>query len=384
MFAMLLSSGVLYQFLVGVLLAGSASPADPPSSVQVSTAHSKSMNSAESPSPAKSMKTAALTPPAKSMTSPESSLPATLTTSSGLTPPARSMKSTGLGSSGTNLTQRAEDFDARLRKTEAASEQSGRNSGTVPEDRTSTRQQVDESSLFGAIEVTFLKTRISGIQPAYEFGTGRMLDTDHETALRYVLGYNGKSGLGLRARYWSFDDSADFVEPFKPEHLYIKVQSADTEIFTAHNTNDIRFEFAAGLRYGKLEYFSKGVTLFGVGECTFEGVGPTIAIDIRRDVPDTGLTLFGNLRGAAILGDISNKSLLVDIQGSKINDEFMTVLENQLGVAWRADLFRESTLVLQAAWETQLWQSNTLSDDVYGIGSNLLLTGPAISATLEY
>lgn len=329
-------------FLLGVLLTGSEIPAAPPSARRVSTAPSRTL------------------------------------------PASKSEPAAALASSSAKPTSGGEDFDARLRRLESALSQSGRHSATAPRSTNSATRQADDSSLFGSIEVTFLKPRISGIQPAFGSGTGRMLDADHETALRYVLGYKGESGLGLRARYWSFDHVANFVAPYAPGHLGINVQSADTEIVSAQNVQGTQFEFAAGVRYGKLEYFNDGVTLFGAGGVTFEGVGPTIAIDIRRDVADTGLTLFGNLRGAALVGDIANNSLLLNIPAGKINDELMTVLENQLGVAWRTDVFQGSTLVLQAAWETQHWQNNTLSDDVYGIGSNLLLMGPTISATLEY
>lgn len=331
-----------YLFLFGVLIAGSELHATPPSARQVSTA-------------------------------PSASLPASNLSSSA-----------GLASPGADPKPVDEDFDARLRRLESALRQSSRHSATATRPQTSATRQADDSGLFGSIEVTFLKPRISGVQPAFGSGTGRMLDAEHETALRYVLGYKGESGLGLRARYWSFDHVADFVAPYAPAHLGINVQSADTEIVSTQNSQGTRFEFAAGVRYGKLEYFNDGVTFFGAGGVTFEGVGPTIAIDIRREVADTGLTLFGNLRGAALVGDISNNSLLLNIPAGNISDEWMTVLENQLGVSWRTDVFRETTLILQAAWETQHWQNNTLSDDVYGIGSNLLLMGPTISATLEY
>ena len=58
---------------------------------------------------------------------------------------------------------------------------------------------------------------------------------------------------------------------------------------------------------------------------------------------------------------------------------------NQLGVAGRlterdADLQVE----VRAAWETQFWLNNTLSDDVYGIGTNLALTGPGVALELTY
>ncbi|MFZ9092898.1 MAG: hypothetical protein ACO3FE_22700 [Planctomycetaceae bacterium] len=62
----------------------------------------------------------------------------------------------------------------------------------------------------------------------------------------------------------------------------------------------------------------------------------------------------------------------------------MTILENQLGVAWTRQLNSSFLLEIRGAWETQYWMSNTISDDVYGLGSNLALTGPTVAVELRY
>ena len=69
---------------------------------------------------------------------------------------------------------------------------------------------------------------------------------------------------------------------------------------------------------------------------------------------------------------------------TSIEDEIMTVAENQLGIAWTRSLTTVFQLEVRGAWETQFWMNSTLSNDTYGIGSNLALTGPTLAVELRY
>ena len=68
----------------------------------------------------------------------------------------------------------------------------------------------------------------------------------------------------------------------------------------------------------------------------------------------------------------------------KYSNEVMTIAEHQMGIAWTRDMSYTWQFEVRTAWETQYWMSSTISDDVYGIGSNLALMGPTIAVELRY
>lgn len=247
------------------------------------------------------------------------------------------------------------------------------------------RQDSGTGALFGDIEVTFLQPHISGSQAAFGLGAvGRLIDGDFQTGMRYVLGYRNDSGVGVRGRFWQYDHSFVYLPPFEPAVFGIRMDVADTEITLDQRLRHWDMQVAAGLRYGRLEYSNETPTLFGVGTATFEGVGPTFALSGRRTISNSGFSFFGNVRGSVLIGDIRNSALLPFMPAVRLEDEIMTVAENQLGVAWTHDLNRFVQLDVKTAWETQYWMNSSLSDDVYGIGSNLGFTGPTLSVELRY
>lgn len=246
------------------------------------------------------------------------------------------------------------------------------------------RQEAGTGGLFGSIEITFLQPSISGAQSVFGSGTGRLLDTDYQSGIRYVLGYVSDSGLGVRGRYWSFDNATGYAPPYAPAVFGIHVQAADAEFTMAQRLRHCDLEFSGGLRYGQLEYSNPPLTLYGPGTVKFEGVGPTASLNAQRALGSSGISVFGNVRGSVMLGDIQTGSVLLNIPAGSLEDEVMTVFENQLGVAWSHDLTNQLLLEVRTAWETQYWANSTLEDDFYGIGSNLALMGPTIAVELRY
>ena len=247
------------------------------------------------------------------------------------------------------------------------------------------QQDSGTGALFGDIEVTFLQPHIAGSQAAFGLGAvGRLIESDYQTGMRYILGYRNDSGVGVRGRFWQYDHSFAYLPPFQPAVFGIRMDVADTEITLDQRLRHWDMQVSGGLRYGRLEYSSETPTLFGVGTATFEGVGPTFALNGRRSISNTGFSFFGNVRGSVLIGDIRNAALLPFMPAVTLEDEVMTVAENQLGVAWTHDVNQFVQLDIKTAWETQYWMNSSLSDDVYGIGSNLGFTGPTLSVELRY
>ncbi len=256
------------------------------------------------------------------------------------------------------------------------------------------QQDVGTGGLFGSIEVTFLKPHLSGAPAAFA-SSGAASKTINGTwvpNVRYVLGYRGDSGLGVRARYWSMQHTFQYVPPyqalivapFTPAVFGIRLEAIDTEVTLDQRLRHFDLELSAGVRYGNLQYRSDVATLFNVGAVTFEGVGPTMSIGGRRALGDSGFSMYGNLRGSMLFGGIRNHALLIAIPAADISNEVMTIADNQLGIAWTQDLTATWQLEIRSAWETQYWMNSTLSDDAYGIGSNLALTGPTVAVELRY
>ena len=256
------------------------------------------------------------------------------------------------------------------------------------------QQDIGSGGLFGSVEVTFLKPHISGAPAAFASAgvASKTINGTWVPNVRYVLGYRGDSGLGVRARYWSLQHTFQYVPPYQaslappltPTVFGIRLEAIDTEVTLDQRLRHFDLEMSAGVRYGNLQYRSDVSTLFGVGTVTFEGIGPTVSIGGRRALGDSGFSLFGNLRGSMLFGGIRNNAPLVYMPAGDFSNEVMTIADNQLGLAWTQDLTSTWQLEIRSAWETQYWMSSTLSDDVYGIGSNLALTGPTVAVELRY
>ncbi len=250
-------------------------------------------------------------------------------------------------------------------------------------------QDVGTGGLFGTIEVTFLRPHLSGAQPflAAAGGANRFIDNNYQTGVRYQLGYKADSGLGVRGRYFSYDNSFSYVAPLAPGNFGIEMSVADFEVTLDQRLRHFDLDLSAGIRYGKQSYSNGTATLFniiGVGSLTFEGVGPTASMGARRALGNSGLSLFGNVRGSVLVGDLRNGAVLWNMPAGTIQDEVMTVAENQMGLAYTRPLSNGMVLELRTAWESQYWMNSTLADDFYGIGSNLGMTGPTIAAELRY
>lgn len=249
------------------------------------------------------------------------------------------------------------------------------------------QQDVGTGGLFGSVEVTFLRPHLSGATALYAYGppVERFVDPGYTTSVRYVLGYVSDSGLGIQGRFWQFNDNYGYIPPNAPNDFGIRLDVADLEVTLAQRLRHWDLGVTGGVRYGQLQYSNPSPTLFaGAGMVTFEGVGPTVSLNGRRMIGNSGVSLFGNVRGSMLAGSVRNGGVLVNLLPATIHGEIMTVAENQLGVAWTRDLSQTFQLELRTAWETQYWMSDTLSDDVYGVGTNLALTGPTLAVELKY
>jgi hypothetical protein len=242
------------------------------------------------------------------------------------------------------------------------------------------------SGWYGGAEVTILEPFMSGAYAVFPLDPtdGSLIDQRFLAGVRYQVGWANEAGFGIRGRYWSYFQYFTYADPYAPNQLGIDVQAADLEATTAHRLGRWDTLLAAGARYGKLGYVNKTASIFGVGTATFEGVGPTVAVEGRRRLGGSALSLYGNVRGSALFGSINNAALFQQMPASTIQGEVMGVAENQIGLAWDRVTANGLVVEARACWETQYWMNSTLSDDVYGIGTNLGLIGPTVGLQIAY
>lgn len=244
-------------------------------------------------------------------------------------------------------------------------------------------REAGSGGVFFGTDVSFLRPYLSGANSSATSTGGKWIDPTYGTATRLKLGYEGDSGLGIRTQYFALNHGIDLANRFGGGSLGLKMDVVDAEVTFRSRLRHWDLGVSGGVRYGYLGYTGDGVVI-APGQLTFEGIGATAAIDGRRQLGDTGFSLFGNLRGSFLLGELHNGQPTAGLSYGSVEDEIMHVVENQLGVAWTAVSDGGMLLEVRAAWETQFWLNDTLADDDFGIGTNLALSGPSVAIELRY
>lgn len=219
---------------------------------------------------------------------------------------------------------------------------------------------------------------------------------DYDVAPRAWFGYTTASGLGLRTRYWQYNQSA---EPFQSPPGTVASAQVVTVIFPAAivavppavlNSSDklevhtVDFEGTQEMQFGKLSLLAGGglryammeqqseATVTNSGVVTqslswlrrFEGVGPTIAVEVERPLGNCGLAFVGVFRGSLLFGhkDLDRTELNGSGGGPPIvtldkADEVLGIGEIQLGLQWTRQLSM-GDFVVRGTYEGQLWSDS--------------------------
>jgi len=222
-------------------------------------------------------------------------------------------------------------------------------------------------SVYGGYELTVLQPYFS------DAGSGPGFDESVGLGHRFTFGLEKSCGVGVRARYWTYNHSLDGHDLYAGERLHIDMDSLDVDLTFRERFRRWDLLMSGGVRYGRNSYGSYAI--FGPGEARFEGAGPTVAFEADRKIVCGGLRLIGNVRGSMLFGD-------VDYFEAPVEDELMTVLENQLGIGWSRCVWG-TTLDVRAVWESQFWLNNFFADTLFGMGTNIGFTGPTVAFELR-
>lgn len=219
---------------------------------------------------------------------------------------------------------------------------------------------------YAGYELTFLQAHVS-IPVILPGGW----DDEYGAGNRFILGYDHGNGIGARLRFWMFNHGLD--AELVPLGVGIDMDVADAEITLQNRLSSWDVLLSGGVRYARTE-FSAGPT-----ELYFEGTGPTVSLEARRDIGRRGFYLVGNLRTSFLVGETHTNFLFPDVD---LDGDSMFVLENQLGMGWSREV-GIGELNLRGVWETQDWQ-NINNVSTANIPKDLTLTGPTFSVELRY
>lgn len=224
-------------------------------------------------------------------------------------------------------------------------------------------------------------------------------DYDYEATGRVWLGYVAQGGLGIRGQYWQFDaqaptvaladtgptsilsvnanDAADTIGftqtsgdggAFLANHS-LKLEIADLEATKRIYGGATTLVFSGGARYAQtaLEFRAFGLTPQGqlAGEfahiLSFEGVGPTVALDLRRPIGWSPVSLIGGARGSVLFGNTEQTIFSVTAGGAGLGlrreAQVLSMLETQVGLEWAYHLAANGRLFVAGVVEAQIWQN---------------------------
>jgi len=241
-----------------------------------------------------------------------------------------------------SLEQQLAELEARLAGYENGDGKGGKGGvdcGTVIDDCCHTAGWV------GSAEMTFLK-------PTH--GEGGFGNYDYQPAPRVAVGYQRTDGLGLRGRWFEYNNNniggPGFIDDVEMMTLDLEVTDTFTLGSKWHGV------LAGGVRYAEYreEYGAPTSFLDQNGS-----IGPVIGVEAFRPLGDR-LALYGLIRDSILFSEEVVQGFGA---GATFRDDDYTfnVLELQVGGEWRRPLCGTGYFFVRSAFEAQFWAS--VSDD---------------------
>ncbi|OAI54893.1 hypothetical protein AYO44_14030, partial [Planctomycetaceae bacterium SCGC AG-212-F19] len=218
---------------------------------------------------------------------------------------------------------------------------------------------------------------------------------------KFALGYMGSGGVGVRTTWWgfaesasrdsaviaisalpllsaitneTFNDGATVIGPLQTRgHLNMNVW--DNEVIYAMDAGKWDFLLGAGIRYAHIaqryDAVVRNATTGAIVDTllsghNFNGAGPTLGLEVKRELGDGGFYTLANVRGSLLFGTRKNSAgtvgtnvqVIVGTAGNRVADSnavFIPVGEIELGVGYqrsmgRARLIAEASLIAQSWW----------------------------------
>jgi major outer membrane protein len=183
-------------------------------------------------------------------------------------------------------------------------------------------------------------------------GDGNFGDFNYDDGFRFWIGYQRADGLGIRFRYFDFDQEADNGDLFETSHT-------DLEIYdTVQIGCNWDLVVGAGIRYLDINFSTEeeltppAIAQLAVLQ-SFTGTGPVVTAELYRHVSDRA-ALYAIGRESILVGNFRDNGVLQE-------DSTLMVSELQLGGQLHRETAGGALLFGRAGWEAQYYHD--LSDD---------------------
>lgn len=215
------------------------------------------------------------------------------------------------------------------------------------------------------------------------------VDIDHSVVVapEITFGYVNAAGLGARVHYWYFREGTDqilnggapgvnstllysasplglgFIDGTSSLEVTSKlnVQVLDAEGLYVINGSRWNVLFAGGVRIARIDqsynaYVPQSSNNTLLSNNTFQGAGPTVAVEVRHPVCCECLNLYGKVRGAMVYGDSSQNATRPDqnLAASENRVIGIGIAEMELGLECQK-IVRNSKLFGQVGVVAQNW-----------------------------
>lgn len=238
------------------------------------------------------------------------------------------------------------------------------------------------AGLVGSVEATFFRYhRADGTR----FGTDADEDVefDLDYSPRTTLGYAGSDGLGVRFRWWHYEERG---EPLDDDDGTIRVDTytLDWEVFDTIQVNcNWTVEISGGLRFSEFEELLRESDEGDSRENDFDGFGGVVGLEVTRCIAEN-IFLFARLRGAILMDDklVRNRDGGMLFHHSVLLDSTQGMLELALGFECSEQLAGGATLFARFQGEWQNWfnYSSAFNPEfVYTAPSDVGFGGIAVS-----
>lgn len=212
-----------------------------------------------------------------------------------------------------------------------------------------------QCELYAGGEIVVMKPRFEN--GAEEDDLAEVLDFSMSVVPRVWLGYWNPGDNGLRARYWHYNDGSSTTpsEPETPDEplRFMRLQAGAVDLEIAQRLNLAGWHLTVGVggRYAWLEQRLESVQTGAFMFKRFQGIGPVVAVDMRRPFGRRGFAWVANLRGSLLVGE----SRWRDPAGAFDADDIGSIAEMQIGLEWRTPFGARSELVVGGFYEQQMW-----------------------------
>ena len=213
------------------------------------------------------------------------------------------------------------------------------------------------SNCYADIQFMWLRPQVS------EDWVGKLSESS-DFSPRFIFGYESANGLGLRARYWFFDDN---VNVLAAGTLGMELDVVDLEV-----TNRFAFRRTDVWLSGGIRYAGWALTDDSNATVTMDSLALTVAADLRPLAFSHGCSRWSFVYGARLSllgGNWKGDNDIIDtIFNPEVANDNMLVHELYAGVEYGYTV-RGFDLFARATYEMQNWQSDVLSEP--GIGNGL-------------